>query len=137
MKLTLLAGGDATYVSGDGSVLTGAAALDAGDRYIARAEAEHRAALHKMTPQARRAYAAYMRTGVVHAPVQVRTTPRPRGAGAPRVRRVPRAVTRSGDSGNDDPDGPWALSFVDRAPFLWRIRALRCRLHELIAGVER
>jgi hypothetical protein len=41
------------------------------------------------------------------------------------------------DGDEDSDDGPWALSFVDRAPFLWRFRALRCRLHELWEGVDR
>jgi hypothetical protein len=45
--------------------------------------------------------------------------------------------TASQDPGSDpDPDdGPWALSLVDRAPFLWRFRALRCRFREWREGV--
>jgi hypothetical protein len=69
----------------------------------------------------------------------------PRGArtqAAPRERRESSSSRSSGQDPGDDPDPeqddrPWALGFVDRAPFLWRIRAVRCRLLELIAGVER
>jgi hypothetical protein len=42
------------------------------------------------------------------------------------------------DPGDDDgPSEPWALSFVDRAPFLWRTRAVSCRLLEIREGVDR
>jgi hypothetical protein len=46
--------------------------------------------------------------------------------------------TASQDPGDGDPepaDGPWALSLVDRAPLLWRFRALRCRYMERREGV--
>jgi hypothetical protein len=49
-------------------------------------------------------------------------------------------AVNSGDppqAGDDDPpgDGGFELSFVDRAPFLWRFRALRCRYMEWREGV--
>ncbi len=58
---------------------------------------------------------------------------------APRERREASSSRTSGqDPGDGDPDdGPWALSLVDRAPFLWRLRTLRCRLLEIREGVDR
>lgn len=69
------------------------------------------------------------------------TTPakRPGQAVAKRRRRAVRTSTPSrGDPEDADPEpDPWALGFVDRAPLLWRVRALRCRLLEIREGVDR
>jgi hypothetical protein len=66
--------------------------------------------------------------------------PRPRPVATPRERRDASSSRTSGQDPGGDPDpddGPWALSFVDRAPFLWRVRAFRCRLLEIRGGVDR
>jgi hypothetical protein len=67
---------------------------------------------------------------------------RARELAAPRERRDSSSSRSSGQDpgGDSDPeqdDGPWALGFVDRAPFLWRFRHLRCRLLEIREGVDR
>jgi len=73
-------------------------------------------------------------------PARTRTpVKRPSGSSRPRARRRTRQTrTRAGPDDPDEPgEQPWALSFVDRAPVLWRIRGLRCRLLELREGVSR
>jgi hypothetical protein len=67
-----------------------------------------------------------------------RTAPRARGAGRP-ARRTTRTSRGSPDDDPGEPEPPAAggfrLNLVDRAPLLWRVRAARCRLHELLEGV--
>jgi hypothetical protein len=92
-------------------------------------------------PRAARRFEAARRPRTVAVVVPTRTA----GAVAtPRERRDSSSSRSSGqDPGDDsDPDdGCWALSFVDRAPFLWRFRALRCRILEareaIRMGVDR
>jgi hypothetical protein len=76
---------------------------------------------------------------------------RPHTSSRPQGGRPSANSTRSSRGSPDDNDGgsepppathwgqrdPWALSFVDRAPLLWRSRALRCRLLEIREGVDR
>lgn len=103
--------------------------------------------LHKLA----RLFRARRRVFPKPLPWRPRTTARPRASGArPSVRPVRVATPRErrdasssrssgrdpGADGDPEPD-PWALSLVDRAPFLWRIRALRCRLLEIREGVDR
>jgi hypothetical protein len=64
------------------------------------------------------------------------------GVAAPRERRDHGSSKTTRGSPDDDPGEPeppaaggFRLNFVDRAPLLWRIRAARCRLHELVEGV--
>jgi hypothetical protein len=66
--------------------------------------------------------------------------------GAARERREQRSASRTsrgspdddGESSEADPPlGGFRLNFVDRAPALWRLRAVRCRLLELVEGAER
>jgi hypothetical protein len=51
----------------------------------------------------------------------------------PRRQRTPASFVTHGES----TAGDWALSFVDRAPFLWRFRHLRCRLLEIREEADR
>ena len=67
---------------------------------------------------------------------------------APRERRDSSSSRSSGqDPGEsgDEPPGhpwrsrrdPWALTWADRAPLIWRLAAARCCLHEIRQGVRR
>jgi hypothetical protein len=47
------------------------------------------------------------------------------------------APTRGSPDDDPDPGEPWALTWVDRAPVVWRLRAAHCRLLELREGVDR
>jgi hypothetical protein len=73
------------------------------------------------------------------APATTRPT-RPGRVTVKRRSRAARTATPRGDP-DDDPDEPgehtWALTFVDRAPVLWRFRVTRCRYMEWREGVER
>jgi hypothetical protein len=70
---------------------------------------------------------------------------RPRRVVVKRRVRAARTTTPSRGDPDDDPDESseetWALTFVDRAPVLWRFRAARCRLLEareaIRMGVDR
>jgi hypothetical protein len=72
------------------------------------------------------------------------TTTRPTRPGRVTVKRRSRSA-RTGtptrgdpDDGDPEPDEPrWALTFVDRAPVFWRLRATRCRYMEWREGVDR
>ena len=67
---------------------------------------------------------------------------RPTRPGRVTVKRRSRAAgTATPSRGDpDDPDEPgeqtWALTFVDRAPALWRVRAARCRLLEVREAIR-
>jgi hypothetical protein len=72
------------------------------------------------------------------------TTTRPTRPGRVTVKRRSRSTktgtpTRGDPDGDPDPPGgqTWALTFVDRTPVFWRLRALRCRLLEIREGVQR
>jgi hypothetical protein len=59
------------------------------------------------------------------------------GRARQRERRDGSARNGSRGSPDDTPpsEPPWRLTWAERAPGLWRLRALRCRLHELIEGI--
>jgi hypothetical protein len=98
--------GSIEFTADDGTVSHGPEAQAAWEQYVIQAEGEHRGAVQSLAPTARRAYAQYKRTGVLPKP-QVRTTPRPRGAGRPAARRsAQRSSARSGDSGDSEGSEP-------------------------------
>jgi hypothetical protein len=71
------------------------------------------------------------------APAATRPT-RPGRVTVKRRARAARTTTPSRGDPDDDPDEQtWALTFVDRAPVLWRFRAARCRYMEWREGVDR
>ena len=121
-----------------------ATTLDALDREVAEMQAHNQRVLARMTPKGRRQFAIYLRTGAVPTRPPLRTAPRSRGSGRPRVRRSAlRSSARSGDSGDEPGEGPeapgevWAVTWLDRLPVVWRLRDLRCRLLEIREGVDR
>jgi hypothetical protein len=74
------------------------------------------------------------------APVATRPTRPERATRIGRTKAAARTTTpaRGDPAEDDDPhDGPWALTWFDRAPVLWRLRAARCRLLEIRTGVDR
>jgi hypothetical protein len=74
---------------------------------IDRVQAHNRRVLRRLTPQGRRAFATYMRTGIRPVPIPARMAPRPRGAGRPADRRsAQRSSARSGDSGDSEGSEP-------------------------------
>lgn len=64
---------------------------------------------------------------------------RPRSTSKRRSRAARTATPSRGDPDDGEPhqEDPWALTAVDRGRFLWRLRALRCRLLEIREGVRR
>jgi hypothetical protein len=71
------------------------------------------------------------------APAATRPT-RPGRVTVKRRARAARTTTPSRGDPDDDPDEQtWALTFVDRAPVLWRFRAAHCRYMEWREGVDR
>jgi hypothetical protein len=69
-------------------------------------------------------------------------SPRRRRPASPRTQAKPKRGERSKSSSSDDPGGepphpwrrrrdPWALTWAERQPLIWRLRAARCRLLEI------
>jgi hypothetical protein len=123
----------ATFTDDDGNVYYGQEALERGDAWIAGMEAHNRGVMARAQARPQR---------------HVRAASRPRGSGRPAVRRsAQRSSARSGDSGDDpgEPPGhpwrsrrdPWALTWAERLPVVWRFRAARCRPFERREGVDR
>jgi hypothetical protein len=70
------------------------------------------------------------------------STSRPTRPGRVVVNRRSRSAktgtpTRGDPDDDPEPGDPWALTFVDRAPFFWRCRVARCRYMEWREGVDR
>jgi hypothetical protein len=85
-------------------------------------------------PRASRRIEAARKPRILH---QSRPT-RPGRVTVKRRARAARTSTPSRGDPDDDPDEQtWALTFVDRAPVFWRLRALRCHLLEIREAVDR
>lgn len=134
----------------DGNVYYGAEATRRANAYFAEIEARNRAYVQRLTPQQRKQLERILRERATPVgaqqswdPNELSSETRPAtstGGRQPRRRSsTQRSSARSGDSpGEGGPGGgAWPLSFVDRAPVLWRFRALRCRLLEIREGVDR
>lgn len=110
-------------------------------RLVDENAAHNRRLLRTMTPQGRRAFATYMRTGALPptAARPPRSAPRPRGARRRATRcSAMRSSAASGDSGDDDPEpaparrllASWAeveARAAERAAILLRLAAVEPR----------
>jgi hypothetical protein len=83
MENQTTAGPSVEYFDDEGRLVsTGAEALRAGDALVAETEAHNRRVLRRMSPQGRRAFSTFMRTGLRPKPVMKATgrVREPRGA---------------------------------------------------------